>query len=116
VFWRYTAPILFAYALAVPLWLGGNAELLQHAIAGLVAWLLVRFFSHAPSREEASATVSSVETLSVLGLLDEPGGQASAGATLVRDRQVRGREDERPPLPSAAKSDASRLPPGLLDW
>jgi hypothetical protein len=43
VFWRYTAPILAAYALLVPLWLGGGVELLPHAIAGLLAWALVRF-------------------------------------------------------------------------
>jgi len=42
VFWRYTAPILGAYAILVPLWLGGGVELLPHAIAGLVAWGLAR--------------------------------------------------------------------------
>jgi hypothetical protein len=43
VFWRYAAPILAAYALAIPLWLGGGVELLPHAIAGLVAWGAVRY-------------------------------------------------------------------------
>lgn len=43
VFWRYTAPILTAYAIFVPLWLGGSVQLLPHAIAGLVAWMVVRF-------------------------------------------------------------------------
>ena len=33
VFWRYSAPILAAYALGVPWWLGGGVELLPHAIA-----------------------------------------------------------------------------------
>jgi 1-acyl-sn-glycerol-3-phosphate acyltransferase len=43
VFWRYTATILAAYALLVPLWLGGGIALLPHALAGLIAWILVRF-------------------------------------------------------------------------
>ncbi len=43
VFWRYSAPVLLAYALLVPWWLGGGAELLPHAIAALLAWGLVRF-------------------------------------------------------------------------
>ena len=38
VFWRYTAPILAAYALGVPAWLGGGLQLLPHALAGLLAW------------------------------------------------------------------------------
>ena len=46
VFWRYSAPILAAYALGVPWWLGGGVELLPHAIAGLLAWGLVRFLPH----------------------------------------------------------------------
>ena len=43
VFWRYSAPVLLAYALLVPWWLGGGVELLPHAIAALLAWGLVRF-------------------------------------------------------------------------
>jgi 1-acyl-sn-glycerol-3-phosphate acyltransferase len=48
VFWRYTAPLLAAYALLVPIWLGGGVGLLPHAIAGLVAWVLARFLPHGP--------------------------------------------------------------------
>jgi 1-acyl-sn-glycerol-3-phosphate acyltransferase len=71
VFWRYTAPILAAYAIFVPLWLGGNVELLPHAIAGLLAWILVRFLpgggggSGPAPDEEPSGKPSST-----LGLLD----------------------------------------------
>jgi 1-acyl-sn-glycerol-3-phosphate acyltransferase len=43
VFWRYSAPILAAYAFGIPYWLGGRFELLPHALAGLLAWGLVRF-------------------------------------------------------------------------
>jgi hypothetical protein len=57
VFWRYTAPILAAYALAVPLWLGGGAELLPHAIAALAAWGFVRYLP----RGGASTTTADEE-------------------------------------------------------
>jgi 1-acyl-sn-glycerol-3-phosphate acyltransferase len=113
VFWRYTAPILAAYALLVPLWLGGNSEVLPYAVAALVAWLLVRFFSHEPSREEAGETVSPAEIPSALGLFDEAGRPAGAGSTSAEERRVPAREVERPTTPT---SDQPRLPPGLLDW
>lgn len=70
VFWRYTSPILAAYALGVPWWLGGGVELLPHAIAGLVAWGLVRFLPRGggppPGADEEPAQTPS----STLGLLD----------------------------------------------
>ena len=50
VFWRYAAPILAAYGVLVPLWLGGGVELLPHAIAGLVAWGLARLCREARAR------------------------------------------------------------------
>jgi len=70
VFWRYAAPILAAYALFVPLWLGGGVELLPHAIAGLLAWGVVRYLprgggSGPTAEEEAEETPSST-----LGLFD----------------------------------------------
>jgi 1-acyl-sn-glycerol-3-phosphate acyltransferase len=70
VFWRYAAPILAAYALVVPLWLGGGADLLPHAIAGLLAWGLVRYLprggsGRAEEEEEEEETPSST-----LGLRD----------------------------------------------
>jgi hypothetical protein len=70
VFWRYSAPILAAYALGIPFWLGGRVELLPHAIAGLLAWGLVRFLPRgghdggAPEEEKDEAPSST------LGLLD----------------------------------------------
>ena len=42
VFWRYTTPLLLAYAVVVYAELGGSALLLLHAVAGLVACLLLR--------------------------------------------------------------------------
>jgi 1-acyl-sn-glycerol-3-phosphate acyltransferase len=70
VFWRYAAPILGAYALAVPFWLGGRFELLPHAIAALVAWGLVRYLprgrSSGPTADEGPAEAPT----STLGLRD----------------------------------------------
>jgi hypothetical protein len=43
VFWRYAAPLLFVYDLVVIRWLHAGLEVLPHAVAGLLAWLLVRF-------------------------------------------------------------------------
>jgi 1-acyl-sn-glycerol-3-phosphate acyltransferase len=69
VFWRYAAPILAAYAVGVPVWLGGGVELLPHALAGLVAWGLGRLLpgdgeaAH-PEADEASPPSST------LGLFD----------------------------------------------
>jgi 1-acyl-sn-glycerol-3-phosphate acyltransferase len=67
VFWRYASPVLAAYALVVPLWLGGRAELLPHALAGLAAWMVVRFLS-AGTAAEVEEAVS--EKTSSLGLRD----------------------------------------------
>jgi len=70
VFWRYSAPILFAYAFGVPAWLGGRFELLPHAIAGLLAWGIVRFLPHG-SREGGAAEEERDEApTSTLGLRD----------------------------------------------
>jgi 1-acyl-sn-glycerol-3-phosphate acyltransferase len=70
VFWRYAAPILAAYALGIPFWLGGRAELLPHAIAGLLAWGLVRFLPRG-GRDGGAAEEEKDETpSSTLGLLD----------------------------------------------
>lgn len=57
VFWRWSAPLLLAYALAVAWLLGGGLGLLPHAIAGLLAWLLVRLAPYRPvtGREEPAA-------------------------------------------------------------
>jgi len=106
VFWQYTAPILAAYALLVPLWLGGDSELLPYAVAGLVAWLLARFFSSEPSHEESGETVTPDEAPGALGLLDELERPVAGSAKPARDR-----EDDRPP-----PTDQRPLPPGLLDW
>jgi 1-acyl-sn-glycerol-3-phosphate acyltransferase len=69
VFWRYAAPVLIAYAVFVPRALGGGVELLPHVVAGLLAWMLVRFFSGGRRSEEAPAAAPAVMGL---GLLDPP--------------------------------------------
>jgi 1-acyl-sn-glycerol-3-phosphate acyltransferase len=130
VFSRYAVPILLAWALGVPYWLGGDMELLPWAIAGLLAALLVRLVAPGPSPGEAAdAAVVEVEA-SPLGLAPRPerrpaGGSAedpgepspapttSTGLGLMDDldppAQVR-------TSPSAESSKKPDLPPGLLDW
>ena len=46
VFWPYAVMVLGAYAIAVPLILGGGPGLAIHALAGLLAWMLVRLFPY----------------------------------------------------------------------
>jgi len=63
--WRFSATVLGAYALAVPLWLGGRSELLPHAIASLIAWALNRVLpggggSSTTETDEASTTTSTL--------------------------------------------------------
>ena len=70
VFWRYSAPILAAYALGVPWWLGGGAELLPHAIAALLAWGLVRFLPHGGGSGSADHEEPAEASSSTLGLRD----------------------------------------------
>jgi 1-acyl-sn-glycerol-3-phosphate acyltransferase len=136
VFWRYSAPILAAYALGVPLWLGGSTELLPWAIAALLSGLLGRLLTRGPSPGEAvDSTVASADP-SPLGLVDEvrpsvdeeghgtvvvetSSGRAGTGVRVVLTppaepppgKRPRSGEERRSPEPK--KPD---LPPGLLDW
>ena len=64
VFWRYAAPLLVVYAVAVARMLGGGMELVPHLVAGLLAWMLARF---APTRAPA-APEKNEPPPSVLGL------------------------------------------------
>jgi hypothetical protein len=52
VFWKYSLPVLLGYAGYVSFGLGGGGELLPHATAGLVAWLLVKLFGEAVREED----------------------------------------------------------------
>jgi len=70
VFWRYAAPILAAYALFVPLWLGGGVELLPHAIAGLLAWGVVRYLPRGGGSGPAAEEEAEEKPSSTLGLFD----------------------------------------------
>lgn len=56
VFWRYTVPLLAAYGLLVPLWLGAGPEVLPHATAGLLAWLVSRLFPYRPPAPDPEPT------------------------------------------------------------
>lgn len=53
VFWRYTAPLLLAYAALLFRDLSGDAAALPHATAGLLAWLLGRLMPLQQRRETA---------------------------------------------------------------
>jgi 1-acyl-sn-glycerol-3-phosphate acyltransferase len=70
VFWRYTAPILAGYAILVPIWLGGGVALLPHAIAGLVAWGLVRLLPGGGGPASAAEQDDAAPPSSTLGLRD----------------------------------------------
>jgi len=70
VFWRYTAPILLAYATLVPPWLGGGIELLPHAIAGLVAWGVARFLPRGGGVASTADEEPDEASSSTLGLRD----------------------------------------------
>ena len=70
VFWRYTAPILLAYATLVPPWLGGGVELLPHAIAGLVAWGVARFLPRGGGAASTADEEPDEASSSTLGLRD----------------------------------------------
>jgi hypothetical protein len=43
VFWRYAAPLLLLYDVAVARWLDAGMEVLPHVVAGLLAWFFARF-------------------------------------------------------------------------
>ena len=95
VFWRYSAPILAAYAVVVPVWLGGSTELLPHALLALLAWMLARVLSRGPSPGEVGEVAESVAT-SQLGLLDDDVSRPAAGKDGAP--RPRGRDDDpRPP-------------------
>lgn len=46
VFWPYAVTVLVAYGFGVPLLLGGGPGLAVHALAGLLAWILIRIFPY----------------------------------------------------------------------
>jgi len=69
VFWRCSTLVLGAYALFVPLWLGGRSELLPHAIAGLIAWALNRVLPGGGGASSSEADEPS-PTTTTLGLRD----------------------------------------------
>jgi hypothetical protein len=142
VFWRFSAPILAAYAVFVPLWLGGSTELLPWAIAALVAGLSSRLLSTGLSPGEASdAATPPVVDPSPLGLVEGPGrGADEATDTAPETPAPSGETGEAPPSsvvglglmegltpPPRAREKARteerpapakkpELPPGLLDW
>jgi len=70
VFWRYSAPVLAAYAVLVPFWLGGRVELLPHALAGLVAWAINRLLPGGAGSGAASDADEPSPSSSTLGLRD----------------------------------------------
>jgi len=79
VFWRYSAPILAAYALGISWWLGGSTELLPHALVALVAALVARLLGGFSAGASDDGGTVSIET-STLGLLDDTDGPPSSGS------------------------------------
>ena len=49
VFWRYAVPVLGGYAIGVALLLRADVAAIAHALAGLLAWLLLRLFPLRPA-------------------------------------------------------------------
>ena len=139
VFWRYTVPILLAWAAVVPIWLGGNTELVPWTIAALVPALLVRLLAGGTSPGEAAdATVVELEA-SPLGLAEAPEGRADADPEEPAATEPSSSDPDEPPPapreghglglldglepvrkgpspPSAGSPKKPDLPPGLLDW
>jgi hypothetical protein len=72
VYWRYAVPVLLAYVLGVMRLFGAGTELFPHALAGLVACVLVRFL---PGRRAPEAAAEPENALGGLGLLDPPHGE-----------------------------------------
>jgi 1-acyl-sn-glycerol-3-phosphate acyltransferase len=69
VFWRYAVPVLLFYVAAVLLLLGAGLVVLPHAVAGLLAWLLVRF--RPGPRPAGGSEAERPSGILTLGLLDE---------------------------------------------
>jgi 1-acyl-sn-glycerol-3-phosphate acyltransferase len=69
VYWRYAVPVLLFYVGVAVRLFGFGAEVLPHAMAGLLAWLLVRFL---PGAGPAPAPPSPAPVITGLGLLDAP--------------------------------------------
>ena len=69
VYWRYAAPLLISYVVATAWFFGKGTYVLPHVIAGLLAWLVVRFL---PAGRPLAADVPAKATVIGLGLLDPP--------------------------------------------
>jgi hypothetical protein len=63
VFWRYTVPVLLLYALLVARWLHAGAEVLPHAVAGLLAWFFARFLPDGRAGVEEAEPPPATTTL-----------------------------------------------------
>lgn len=70
VFWRYSAPILTAWAILVPTWLGGGVELLPHALAALLAWGVGRLLPSGAGGDDEPETGAVASSPTALGLRD----------------------------------------------
>ena len=69
VYWRYAAPALLLYILVIARIFGAGVNALPHVIAGLLAWLVVRFL---PAGLPRAADVPVPTPVIGLGLLDPP--------------------------------------------
>src|SRR6185295_5832166 len=59
VFWRYSVPVLAGYAIGVAFLLRADVGAVVHALAGLLAWLLLRLFPLRPAAPPAEEVPAS---------------------------------------------------------
>ena len=113
VFWRYAVPILLGYGLLVPLWLGGDAEVVPYTVTALAAAILVRFFSSEPSSDGETAGAEPAAAPTTLGLIDDTRPPTPSARTASSSAPERDLDSDR----GARRDDKNKgLPPGLLDW
>jgi 1-acyl-sn-glycerol-3-phosphate acyltransferase len=76
-YWVYAVPVLLIYVVAAVRLFDLGASVLPHAVAGLLAWMLVRFL---PGAGPAPAAERPAPVITSLGLLDarEPPGDEKA--------------------------------------
>jgi len=69
VYWRYAVPVLLIYVVAAIRLFDLGASVLPHAVAGLLAWMLVRFL---PGAGPVAVAQGPSPVITGLGLLDPP--------------------------------------------
>ena len=102
-YWRYTVPVLLFYLAAVLVLFGLRVEALPHVVAGLLAWLLVRFMPGGAPRARGRGPASLHH--------HEPGppGRDTRGRARAMTRGARAEPDAPQPDPRPGAGDRGRL-------